>query len=61
MKVVIELDPATRDRLLEDAAREMRPPAWHALVLLRRILGTEFLDATPADRDAAEAHDAASR
>ena len=55
MKLILELDPPTRDRLLEDAAREMRPPAWHALVLLRRALGTEYLDDKPASTEASDA------
>jgi hypothetical protein len=42
MRLVIDLDPETAERLAEEAVREYRPLVWHAQVLIRRALGLEF-------------------
>jgi len=42
MRLKLELDPETTERLIEAAVREKRPAAWHAEVLLRTALGLPF-------------------
>jgi hypothetical protein len=38
----IAIDEETYDRLSASAVRELRPVAWHVIVLLRRSLGLPF-------------------
>jgi hypothetical protein len=42
MKLRLDIDGETFDRLLEVAAQERRPPDWQAEVPLRRALGLPF-------------------
>jgi hypothetical protein len=42
VRLRLELDSDTTSRLIEQAAVERRPVAWHAEVLLRRALGLPF-------------------
>jgi hypothetical protein len=42
MRIKLELDPETTEKLVEAAVREKRPAAWQAEVLLRTALGLPF-------------------
>jgi hypothetical protein len=42
MKLKLDIDGETYDKLIEVACRERRPPDWHAEVLLRQALGLPF-------------------
>jgi hypothetical protein len=47
MKLKLELDPETAEKLAESAVIERRPLAWQAEVLLRRALGLPFPQEQP--------------
>lgn len=47
MRLRIDLDPETTQRLIHMAVSERRPIAWHAEVLLRRALGLPFPEQHP--------------
>jgi hypothetical protein len=63
MRLKIELDEQTTERLISAAVAERRPLAWQAEVVLRRALGLPFpaddSGGQPAERPAEEAGDAA--
>ena len=42
MRLKLELDPETAEKLAQSAVVEKRPLAWQAEVLLRRALGLPF-------------------
>lgn len=42
MRLRLDLDKETHDRLLEAALREKRPIHWQAEVIMRRALGLPF-------------------
>jgi hypothetical protein len=42
MKLKLDIDGETFDKLIEVAFLERRPPEWHAEVLLRQALGLPF-------------------
>lgn len=42
MRVKLDLDEETTDRLIEIAVAEKRPVPWQAEVLLRKALGLPF-------------------
>lgn len=42
MRIRLELDNETTERLIERAADERRPVSWQAEVMLRRALGLPF-------------------
>jgi hypothetical protein len=42
MRIKLELDPETTEKLVEAAVREKRPAAWQAEVMLRTALGLPF-------------------
>ncbi len=48
MKIVLQLDAETTERLVKAAVAERRPLGWQAEVLLRRALGLR--DSTPEPR-----------
>lgn len=52
MRIKLELDQETTEKLVEIAMREKRPPAWQAEVLLRTSLGLPFPSPTPCQSTA---------
>jgi hypothetical protein len=47
MRLKLELDPETTEKLVAVAVLEKRPPAWQAEVLLRTALGLPFPPSSP--------------
>lgn len=60
MRIKLELDPETTEKLIEAAVREKRPVAWHAEVLLRTALGLPFPKPRPAAKPPAREGSGAS-
>jgi hypothetical protein len=58
MRIRLELDDETREKLIEAAIRERRPVGLQAEVLLRRALGLERCHAKTERRRRAEAVEA---
>lgn len=57
MRLKLELDPETTERLIESAAHDRRPVAWQAEVILRRGLGFLNADQTGAPPSSEEQRD----
>lgn len=57
MRLHLDLDRETSQRLLQAALAERRPIVWQAEIMLRRALGVPV----PAERVPAAAHEAGAR